>query len=69
MELKKGGAEIPVVNENKAEYLKLTVEFLVGSTMKQIEAIKAGLHPFIPMDLLSGFEPEGNKLKGWPRVL
>jgi len=58
VELKKGGAQIPVTNENKAEYLKLTVDYLVGSTIKQIEAIKAGLHPFIPLELLSEFEPE-----------
>jgi len=58
VELKKGGADIEVTNENKSEYIKLAVEYLVGSTTKQTEAMKTGLHPFVPIELLQEFEPE-----------
>jgi len=47
-----------VTNENKAEYVKLAVDYLVNSTGRQIEAISTGLYPFVPMDFLVEFEPE-----------
>jgi len=58
VELKSGGAEIEVTNENKAEFLELTVQYFERRVADQMAAIKLGLYLFVPTDFLQEFEPE-----------
>jgi hypothetical protein len=48
VELKPGGAEIDVTEENKAEYLQLFVEHrLLASIKPQVDAVREGLSVFV----------------------
>jgi len=58
IELKPDGENIKVTNENKQEFLELTVRFFLDSTKEQMEAIRNGLHRFVPKELLTEFEPD-----------
>jgi len=57
VELKPGGAQLPVTNENKQEFLDLAVRHFEKSIVDQVTAIKLGLHLFVPEALLAEFEP------------
>jgi len=57
-ELKKGGEEIPVTNENKDEYINLVMNHYFNSTKLQMDAIKETFHIFVPFDYIQEFEPE-----------
>jgi hypothetical protein len=53
IELKPGGRLIDVTNENKAEYVKLMLFYLVtGSCLSQLEALIHGFHKLVPLSLL-----------------
>lgn len=58
VELKEGGTNIPVTNENKAEYIDLSVQFLIGNVEKQMDAIRKGLSSFVPEEYLNEFDPD-----------
>ncbi|KAA1127878.1 hypothetical protein PGTUg99_000780 [Puccinia graminis f. sp. tritici] len=56
VDLKPGGQEIPVTNENKAEYVQLLVQNrLTVSIREQIDAFKKGFDEIIPRDLVRIF--------------
>eukprot|EP00729_Bicosta_minor_P012229 gene12229-16414_t len=53
VELKPGGAKIPVTDENKAEYLQLFVQHrLIGAIKDQVQAFQTGLGVFFSAALL-----------------
>ncbi|XP_031569260.1 apoptosis-resistant E3 ubiquitin protein ligase 1-like [Actinia tenebrosa] len=55
--LKPGGAQIPVTEENKLEYLNLLAQYrLVTSCQQEIESFLKGLNELIPDSLLSIFD-------------
>eukprot|EP01125_Pyxidicula_operculata_P016325 TRINITY_DN5602_c0_g1_i1.p1 TRINITY_DN5602_c0_g1~~TRINITY_DN5602_c0_g1_i1.p1 ORF type:complete len:463 (+),score=94.32 TRINITY_DN5602_c0_g1_i1:25-1413(+) len=58
VELKPGGAQIPLTNKNKKEYLQLILDYYFNSTTEQFSMIKKGLNMIVPDDLLSEFSPE-----------
>ena len=54
LELKEGGATIPVTNENKKEFVQLSATHRLYSSIKdQIESLLAGFYDVIPKDLIS----------------
>ncbi len=54
VELKEGGASIPVTNENKKEFVQLSANYRLYSSIKdQIESLVAGFYEIIPKDLVS----------------
>ncbi|KIJ61312.1 hypothetical protein HYDPIDRAFT_31398 [Hydnomerulius pinastri MD-312] len=54
--LKDGGDSIPVTQENKREFVQLSANFrLYSSISEQIENIVAGFHEIIPKDLITIF--------------
>ncbi|MBW0460652.1 hypothetical protein O181_000367 [Austropuccinia psidii MF-1] len=56
VELKPGGHDIPVTNENKAEYVQLLVQNrLTISIQEQIDAFKKGFDEIIPPELVRIF--------------
>lgn len=56
IELKPGGKDIPVTEENKAEYVRLVTEQrLTKDIQKQISAFLEGFHDIIPPDLIRIF--------------
>lgn len=56
-ELKPGGADIAVTDENKEEYLQLRLRHrLLDSIKPQLENLLIGLYEVIPADLLSVFD-------------
>ncbi|KAI0633753.1 hypothetical protein C8Q77DRAFT_809629 [Trametes polyzona] len=56
VELKEGGASIPVTQENKKEFVQLSANYRLYSSIKdQIEALLAGFYEIIPKDLISIF--------------
>ncbi|KAI0829944.1 hypothetical protein BC628DRAFT_1314795 [Trametes gibbosa] len=56
VELKEGGAIIPVTQENKKEFVQLSANYRLYSSIKeQIEALLAGFYEIIPKDLISIF--------------
>ncbi|XP_073249496.1 apoptosis-resistant E3 ubiquitin protein ligase 1-like [Porites lutea] len=57
VELKPGGAHIPVTESNKKEYLDLLAQYRLSSSVKQeIEAFTKGLNEMVPDSLLSVFD-------------
>ncbi|EPQ58094.1 HECT-domain-containing protein [Gloeophyllum trabeum ATCC 11539] len=57
VELKPGGADIPVTEENKKEYVDLIVEYRICKRVKdQFEAFMSGFSELIPMDLITVFD-------------
>lgn len=57
VELKPGGAAIPVTNENKPEYVRLITEMRMTTAIKeQINAFLKGFHELVPKDLISIFD-------------
>ncbi|KAI0644511.1 hypothetical protein C8Q79DRAFT_912719 [Trametes meyenii] len=56
VELKEGGAAIPVTQENKKEFVQLSANYRLYSSIKdQIEALLAGFYEIIPKDLIAIF--------------
>ena len=54
VELKEGGASIPVTQENRKEFVQLSANYRLYSSIKeQIESLVAGFYEIIPKDLVS----------------
>merc|ERR1711884_791243 len=59
IELKPGGKEIIVTDDNKGEYVKLVKEFLTtGRIQKQMDSFIEGFSQFIPMQFIKIFSEE-----------
>jgi len=56
IELKPGGANIDLTNENKKEYLELMLQYYIHYGDEQLEAIKTGLEQLVPLEFLKLFE-------------
>jgi len=57
VELKPGGSEIAVTEENKKEYVNMVVEYRISKRVKaQFDAFNKGLLELIPIELLSVFD-------------
>jgi len=57
IELKEDGANIPVTDENKQEYIDLLIEHSINSGVEeQLKAFRNGLYEIIPDDLLKIFD-------------
>ncbi|KAJ2693426.1 hypothetical protein H4R19_006014, partial [Coemansia spiralis] len=57
VELKPGGAEIDVTEENKQEFVHLSIQYRVCDRIKeQFEAFQAGFYELIPEDLIQVFD-------------
>jgi len=56
VELKPGGANIPVTEENKKEYVDLMVKYRISERVKdKFDALIGGLNELIPADLIGVF--------------
>ncbi|TBU55065.1 hypothetical protein BD310DRAFT_1041405 [Dichomitus squalens] len=59
VELKEGGASIPVTQENRKEFVQLSANYRLYSSIKdQIESLLAGFYEIIPKDLVSIFNEQ-----------
>ncbi|KAJ2775205.1 NEDD4 E3 ubiquitin-protein ligase [Coemansia nantahalensis] len=57
VELKPGGADIDVTEENKKEFVQLSIQYRVCDRIKeQFEAFQAGFYELIPEDLIQVFD-------------
>lgn len=57
IELKPGGEDIPVTEENKKEYVDAIVEYRISKRVKeQFDAFMEGLLELIPRDLINVFD-------------
>lgn len=57
VELKPGGADVPVTEENKKEYVDAVVEYRINKrTKEQSDALKEGFFELIPQDLIAVFD-------------
>ena len=57
IDLKPGGANIAVTEENKKEYVDLTVEHHISKHVKdQFDAFMSGFNELIPQDLINVFD-------------
>ncbi|KAH8107868.1 hypothetical protein BXZ70DRAFT_1014411, partial [Cristinia sonorae] len=57
VELKEGGATIPVTEENKREFVQLSAQYRLYSSIKeQIESLLTGFYEIIPKDLITIFD-------------
>ncbi|KAK1811053.1 hypothetical protein LTR12_014575 [Friedmanniomyces endolithicus] len=57
VELKPGGSEIDVTNENKTEYVQLITQWRIEKRVdEQFNAFIAGFHELIPADLVNVFD-------------
>lgn len=57
VELKPGGADVPVTEENKKEYVDCVVEYRISRRVKeQFEAFMSGFSELIPQDLINVFD-------------
>ena len=57
VELKPGGADIPVTEENKKEYVSLIVEYRISKRVKeQFDAFMSGFSELIPQELINVFD-------------
>ncbi|TRM61757.1 hypothetical protein BD626DRAFT_558362 [Schizophyllum amplum] len=57
IELKPGGADVPVTEETKKEYVDLIVEYRISKRVKeQFEAFMSGFSELIPLDLITVFD-------------
>ena len=54
MDLKEGGATIPVTEDNKREFVRLSAQYRLYSSIKeQIESLLTGFYEIIPKDLIT----------------
>jgi E3 ubiquitin-protein ligase HUWE1 len=52
--LKENGDKIPVTNENKKEFVQLSAQYRLYTSIKeQIDALLAGFYDIIPKDLIA----------------
>ncbi|KZT10978.1 uncharacterized protein LAESUDRAFT_721398 [Laetiporus sulphureus 93-53] len=59
VDLKENGRTIPVTQENKREFVQLSAQYRLYSSIKeQIEALLAGFYEIIPKDLISIFNEQ-----------
>ncbi|GLB35336.1 putative ubiquitin-protein ligase [Lyophyllum shimeji] len=57
IELKPGGADVPVTEENKKEYVDCVVDYRISKRVKeQFEAFMSGFSELIPQDLITVFD-------------
>ncbi|KAF9566753.1 hypothetical protein CPC08DRAFT_814629 [Agrocybe pediades] len=57
--LKEGGETIPVTQENKREFVQLSAQYRLYSSIKdQIESLSAGFYEIIPKDLITIFNEQ-----------
>jgi E3 ubiquitin-protein ligase NEDD4 len=57
IDLKPGGADIAVTEENKKEYVDLMVEYHISKRVKdQFDAFMSGFNELIPQDLITRFD-------------
>ncbi|KIP12373.1 hypothetical protein PHLGIDRAFT_98357 [Phlebiopsis gigantea 11061_1 CR5-6] len=57
VELKPGGADVPVTEDNKKEYVGCVVEYRISRRVKeQFEAFMSGFSELIPQDLVNVFD-------------
>jgi len=57
IELKPGGADVPVTEENKKDYVDAVVEYRISKRVnEQFEAFMAGFSELIPQDLINVFD-------------
>jgi E3 ubiquitin-protein ligase NEDD4 len=57
VELKPGGEEVPVTEENKKEYVELVVEYRIMRRVKeQFDAFMSGFSELIPLELVTVFD-------------
>ncbi|KAG7092267.1 hypothetical protein E1B28_008631 [Marasmius oreades] len=57
IELKPGGADIPVTQENKKDYVDAIVEYRISKRVKeQFDAFMSGFSELIPQDLITVFD-------------
>ncbi|KAJ2779525.1 hypothetical protein H4R18_003961 [Coemansia javaensis] len=57
VELKPGGADIDVTEENKKEFVQLSIQYRICDRIKeQFEAFQAGFYELIPEDLIQVFD-------------
>jgi E3 ubiquitin-protein ligase NEDD4 len=57
IELKPGGTDVPVTDENKKEYVNLVVDQRISKRVKdQFDAFSSGFGEFIPQDLITVFD-------------
>jgi len=57
IDLKQGGADIPVTEENKKEYVDLVVEYRISRRVKdQFDAFMSGFSELIPQELINVFD-------------
>ncbi|KAF9050719.1 HECT-domain-containing protein [Hymenopellis radicata] len=57
IELKPGGADVPVTEDNKKEYVECVVEYRISKRVKeQFEAFMSGFSELIPQDLITVFD-------------
>ena len=57
IDLKPGGADIPVTEENKKDYLDAVVEYRISKRIKdQFEAFMSGFSELIPQELITVFD-------------
>lgn len=54
IELKEGGAGIPITQENKREFVQLSAQYRLYLSIKdQIESLLSGFYEIIPKELIS----------------
>ena len=57
IDLKPGGANIAVTEENKKEYVDFVVEYWISKRVEdQFDAIMSGFNELIPQDLINVFD-------------
>lgn len=57
VELKPGGEDVPVTEDNKKEYVNCVVEYRISRRVKdQFEAFMSGFSELIPQDLINVFD-------------
>jgi E3 ubiquitin-protein ligase NEDD4 len=57
IDLKPGGADIAVTEENKKEYVELMVEYYISKRVKdQFDTFMSGFNELIPQDLTNAFD-------------
>lgn len=57
IELKPGGTDVPVTEENKKEYVDLVVEYRIFKRVKeQFDAFMSGFSELIPQELINVFD-------------
>lgn len=57
IELKPGGADVPVTEENKKEYVELIVEYRISKRVhEQFDAFMSGFNELIPQELINVFD-------------